>query len=298
MGVGVNAKRLSDTAQAWYGKGDHLEIPNTAATRIWRQGAGPAVVCLHGVPASAYLYRKVLPELAQRGLEGITLDFPGMGFADRPTRFDYSWTGLSAWLEQALNAAGIDNFHLVVHDIGGPIGFDLVRRIPQRIQSLTVLNTLTYVSRFEKPWVMRPFSVPLLGLLWTLQIDSPGIVPFFRWKGVTAGPSYAEIRAYGEILRLTDGGQAFRNIMSGFDTTQAFEDRILPTLRERQFPAQIIWGEQDAELSLETYGADAKQALGLTKEIFVVNGKHFLQETAYVEIAERIAHLVRQGVDI
>ena len=28
----------------------------------------PAVVCVHGVPASAYLYRKVIPELAARGL--------------------------------------------------------------------------------------------------------------------------------------------------------------------------------------------------------------------------------------
>src|ERR1700730_2358947 len=40
------------------------------------------------------------------------------------------------------NAAGIENFHLVVHDIGGPIGFDVIRRVPDRIKSLTVLNTL------------------------------------------------------------------------------------------------------------------------------------------------------------
>ncbi len=57
----------STVLQEWYAKGDFLDVPGTASTRIWRQGAGPTVVCLHGVPTSAYLYRKILPELASRG---------------------------------------------------------------------------------------------------------------------------------------------------------------------------------------------------------------------------------------
>ena len=41
-------------------------------------------MCLHGVPASCFLYRKVLRELAARGLRGIAFDLPGLGLADRP----------------------------------------------------------------------------------------------------------------------------------------------------------------------------------------------------------------------
>ena len=51
------------------------------------------VVCIHGVPASAYLYRKVLPALAARSLRGIAVDVPGLGLAERPEDFDCSWTG-------------------------------------------------------------------------------------------------------------------------------------------------------------------------------------------------------------
>jgi pimeloyl-ACP methyl ester carboxylesterase len=255
-------------------------------------------VCLHGVPTSAYLYRKILPELASRGLEGVALDFPGLGFADRPKDFDYSWTGLSAWLEQALAAANIDSFHLVVHDLGGPIGFDLVRRVPQRILSLTVLNTIVNVSRFSKPRMMRPFTVPGLGRLWVLQMNSPIIFPFFRWKGVLPGPSYAEIRAYGELLVLGDGGRAFQKIMGSFETTREFEERILAPLRDRQFPAQIIWGRHDTELTIESKGSDVKLALDLQTEIHQVEGKHFLQENCAVEIADRIALLVETGKDV
>ena len=295
----VDNKDLSSTVlQDWYEEGRELYIPGTASTRIWRDGTGPTVVCLHGVPTSAYLYRKVLPELASRGLEGVALDFPGLGFADRPADFDYTWTGLSAWLEKALEAAKIDSFHLVVHDLGGPIGFDLVRRVPQRILSLTVLNTLVNASSFTKPLVMRPFSVPGLGRLWVLQMNSPMIFAMFRWKGILPGPSYAEIRAYGELLTLGDGGRAFRKIMSCFETTREFEERILLPLRDRNFPAQIVWGKHDTELPVASMGNDVKRALNLHTDIHEVEGKHFLQENCAVEIAVRIALLVKTGKDV
>lgn len=54
------------------------------------EGDGPPVVCLHGVPASSFLYRKVVPELAARGLRGLAFDLPGLGLAERPQDFDYS----------------------------------------------------------------------------------------------------------------------------------------------------------------------------------------------------------------
>ena len=288
----------SELLQQWHDKGVRLDVPGTAGTRIWRQGEGAAVVCLHGVPSSAYLYRKVLPELASRGFEGIAIDIQGLGFSDRPEDFDYTWTGLSGWLEQALAAAGIEDFHLVVHDLGGPIGFDLVRRVPDRILSLTVLKTITEVSKFKKPFVMRPFEVPVLGRLMVMQMNSPGVVAFFRWKGVKPGPSYAELRVYGELLSHGDGGKAFLQIMGCYETNEEFEARILAPLRDRSFPAQVIWGRDDSELSVDPFGIAVKRALGLETDIHLVEGKHFLQENSPAEIAERVALLVKTGADI
>ena len=73
----------------------------------------PAVVCVHGVPSSAYLYRKVVPELAARGLRGIAIDLPGLGFAERPIDADYTWTGLGRWLLSAIDELRLDRFHLL-----------------------------------------------------------------------------------------------------------------------------------------------------------------------------------------
>jgi pimeloyl-ACP methyl ester carboxylesterase len=108
---------------------------------VLERGDGAPVVCLHGVPASSFLYRKVLTELATRGLRGVAFDFPGLGLAERPSDFDYSWSGLARWTGQAIDALGIDRCHLVVHDIGGPIGFEWAITHPERVSSLTVLNS-------------------------------------------------------------------------------------------------------------------------------------------------------------
>src|SRR5258708_34869362 len=143
----MNATRL---IEEWRRQGRVLEVEG-ANTVLWRMGHGETVICVHGVTAYGVVYRKLLPELASRGLEGVTLDLPGLGLAGRPADFDYSWSGFAAWYLKAIDAAGIRNFHLVVHDIGGPIAFDVIRRVPDRIKSLTVLITLAHVSHVRPP---------------------------------------------------------------------------------------------------------------------------------------------------
>jgi pimeloyl-ACP methyl ester carboxylesterase len=80
---------------------------------------------MHGVPTSSFLYRKVLAGLKRGGLRGVAFDLPGLGLASRPVDFDYSWSGLGAFSASAVDALGLDSFHLVVHDVGGPVGFEL-----------------------------------------------------------------------------------------------------------------------------------------------------------------------------
>ncbi len=97
---------------------------------VREEGSGEPVVCLHGVPMSSFLFRRVLPELAARDLRGVAFDLPGLGFADRGPALDYSWTGLGRFAQAAVDALGLDRFHLVVHDVGGPVGFELAAAMP------------------------------------------------------------------------------------------------------------------------------------------------------------------------
>lgn len=256
-------------------------------------GAGEPVVCLHGVPASSFLYRKLVGELAARGLRGIAFDLPGLGLAERPTDFDYSWTGLGRFALAAVDALGLDRFHLVVHDVGGPIGFELASAIPHRVASLTILNTLVEVDTFRRPWSMQPFAVRGVGPAYLRSLNKPMFRALMRRQGVadTSAVTPAELDAYVDLLRRQDGGAAFLKIMRGFELTRAKRDQYVGVLDSRSFPIQVIWGERDPALRIAKHGEAARRAAGVP-EIIRLPGKHFLQEDQAPAIADQIARFV------
>jgi haloalkane dehalogenase len=259
---------------------------------VREQGEGEPVVCLHGVPASSFLYRKVLPELASRGLRGIAFDFPGLGLAARPDDFDYTWTGLGRFCGEAVDALGLDRFHLVVHDIGGPVGFELAAAMPQRVQSLTILNTLIEVAEFKRPWSMEPFARRGLGEIYLKTLTKPMFAQLMYLQGIgdrKATPK-DEVYAYVDLLKQKDGGKAFLKIMRGFERTPEKQRLYESTVRDVPYPVQIVWGADDPALKVSVHGEQARRATGLA-EIHTVPAKHFLQEDQAPAVAARVAAL-------
>jgi pimeloyl-ACP methyl ester carboxylesterase len=259
---------------------------------VREQGDGPPVLCLHGVPTSSFLYRKLLPRLADQGLRGIALDLPGLGLADRPVDFDYSWSGLATWLGAAVDELGLDRCHLVVHDIGGPIGCEWAIRNPERVQSLTVLNTDLRPATFKRPWVMAPFAVPGIGEAWLRATPRPAFAALFRWQGIAerAAISRTEIYAHHALLHRLDRGRGFLRIMRGFELTPEKDRFLAKGLGERTYPARIVWGERDPALGLG-HMAGVQEILGVEDPV-LLPAKHFLQEDQAPALAYAIADLV------
>jgi haloalkane dehalogenase len=254
------------------------------------QGEGEAVVCIHGVPSSCFLYRKVVAELAARGLRGVAFDLPGLGLADRPARFDYTWTGLGSFCVAAVEALGLERYHLVVHDIGGPVGFELASVMPERVASLTVLNTLVEVDTFKRPWSMEPFARRGIGEVYLRTLTKPAFRLLMRLQAVkdTSAVPKEELDAYVDLLRAGDGGRAFLQIMRGFERTPEKRRLYAGVLRDARYPRQIVWGADDPALKLATEGEAAKRAAGVD-EIHALPAKHFLQEDQAPAIAARVA---------
>lgn len=254
----------------------------------------PAVLCLHGVPASSYLYRKVLPELATHGCRGIAFDLPGLGFADRPPHFDYSWSGLASWAGDLVEALELDAVHLVLHDIGGPVGLLLAAHLGGRVRSVTLLNTIADPTTFAPPLVMRPLMVPVLGRLWLRSAFDTAFVVGMRWQGVAdrAVPK-EELLAYRRQLLAEDGGDAFLKIMRSYEYTEEVAQRMYDGLHEAPH-RQVVWGERDPSLRLRTYGQQARD-LAEVDTIHRLPAKHFLQEDCAPEVAELVAGLVHRA---
>src|SRR5262245_2832266 len=201
---------------------------------VREQGDGAPVVLMHGIPVSSYLYRKVLPLLADRGLRGVAFDLPGLGLADRPADFDYSWTGLGRWTGDAIDALGIDRCHLVLHDVGGPAGMEWAARNRDRVLTLTVLDTPLAVDGFHRVWSMWLASPPVIGRLWVAFTRPPAARWLFYIQGIadrSATPAH-EVDAHIALLRRGDGGRAFQEIVRGFEATAEKESLYLGGLRE------------------------------------------------------------------
>ena len=258
---------------------------------VLEQGHGPPVICLHGVPSSSFLYRKLLPELAGQGLRGVAFDFPGMGLAERPAEFDYSWSGLARWSARAIDALGIDRCHLVAHDIAGPIGFEWAIVHPERVLSLTALNTVVDVAGFRRPWPMHPFSIRIVGEAWLALMRPPAWRWMFRHVGLADSTTMgnAEIDAYLALLKREDGGRAFLRIMRGFELTQTKQTFFYEGLASRPYPAQVVWGQNDPALGDRRRHA-VQNALRVETPI-LLPGRHFLPEDQAAAISAAVAQL-------
>lgn len=262
---------------------------------VLEEGEGPAVLCLHGVPASSFLYRKVLPGLAARGLRGVAPDLPGLGLADRRPDQDQTWTGLGGWAVAAVDALGLDRFHLVVHDLGGPVGFELAAAVPDRVASLSVLDTIVDADGFRRPWTMQPFAVPVLGELWLAGMVKPLFRRLMARQGL-ADPRAVpgdELDAWIDLLKRVDGGKAFLRTMRGFERTAEKQALYRSVVGDDRRPVQVVWGERDPALRLDHQGLQAARAAGLGEhEIVRLPGKHFPQEDCADELAGVVADFV------
>jgi pimeloyl-ACP methyl ester carboxylesterase len=256
------------------------------------EGAGAPVVCMHGVPASSFLYRKMIAELAGLGLRGVAFDLPGMGLAARPPDFDYTWSGLGRFAVAAVDALELERFHLVVHDVGGPVGFELAAEMPERVLSMTLLNTVIEVESFKRPWMMEMYARRGVGELWLAATHNLTFRALMFHAGIVnrrATPP-GELDAYVELLKRVDGGRAFLKVMRGFERTAEKQRLYERVVRDVPYPVQVLWSSRDPALRLAVQGAQAQRATGVT-EIQTVPGKHFPQEDHAGELARCVAAL-------
>jgi len=278
----------------WAARGRAFEAAGVGS-RVWEAGDGEPVLLVHGVPVSAFVYRRVLPELARRGLRAVVPDLPGLGLADRPRRFDYRWSGLAAWLAAAVDSLGLQRFHLVVHDIGGPVALAVAARMPHRIASITLLNTMVRVASFRRPAAMEPFAHPGIGELYLASLYAATFPLMLRAGGGTGRTvPGAELGAHARLLMRGDGGRAFLRIMRGFERTPAYEARIMAALRDRPYPVQVVWGERDPGLRIHRHGEQARAAAQVPR-IHRLAAGHFVQEEAPAGVAARVAALARSA---
>ncbi|MEO0338037.1 MAG: haloalkane dehalogenase, partial [Bacteroidota bacterium] len=102
---------------------------------------GEVVLLLHGQPSWSYLYRKMMPVLADAGYRVIAMDHLGMGRSDKPIDIDdYTYLGHNDRLEQFIQELGVTDINLFVQDWGSLIGLRVAGLNPEWFATIAVGN--------------------------------------------------------------------------------------------------------------------------------------------------------------
>jgi haloalkane dehalogenase len=129
----------------------HWHVADGLRLHYVDEGSGDPVVCFHGEPTWAYLYRRLLPPLVAAGRRVICPDYPGFGRSDKPTeRGWYSYDRHVELVSALLGSLDLSEATVVVQDWGGPIGLRWVVENSGRVARLVILNTGLFTGRVSK----------------------------------------------------------------------------------------------------------------------------------------------------
>jgi haloalkane dehalogenase len=116
-------------------------------------GAGDPIVFQHGNPTSSYLWRNIMPHLAEQG-RCIAIDLIGMGNSDKldnPGPHSYRFVEHREYLDGALEALGVtDKVTWVIHDWGSALGFDWCNRHRDRVKGICYMEGIVRPVTWEE----------------------------------------------------------------------------------------------------------------------------------------------------
>jgi len=143
--------------------GRPVDCAGEGRLHVLDEGEGPTVVMLHGNPTWSFFYRDLVLDL-RRDHRCVVPDHLGCGLSDMPEKGDYTLSGHIRRTVRLLELMEVESFHLVVHDWGGAIGFGVASALPEKIKSISILNT----AAFPFPSIPKRIAlcrVPVLGPL-------------------------------------------------------------------------------------------------------------------------------------
>lgn len=257
----------------------------------------PTLVLLHGYPTSSFMFRHLIPLLADR-FHVVAPDHLGFGLSAAPgvEELDYSFDTLTDVTEALLGELDVDRYAIYVQDYGAPIGWRLALRRPEAITAIVTQNGNGYEEGFV-PSFWEPVSAyqreqnptTEAAIREALSIDA------VRWQYVTGEPDPTlvdpETWRHDHALISRPGNDLIQlALFRDYATNVALYPRLHEYFRTHQPPLLAVWGEGD-----EIFGADGARAFGSDlpdAEIHLLPGGHFLLESAVGRVADLIGEFL------
>lgn len=245
---------------------------------------GELIILLHGFPECWNTWRHQIDPLAQAGFRVCVPNMRGYGKSSKPKEVSrYHLDELITDIEAIRQHYGKDKFHLAGHDWGGAVAWWYALHYEQHLASLCILNLphpLAFLTKLKgsfkqirKSWYIFYFQIPFLpewGMKRFNFASLKTILTHTSNKGSYDAEDFHHLEeAWSEPGALTAMVNYYRAMLRNIRIPEG--DGKIST------PTQILWGEKDLALSLES---------AYESEAYLLNG-HLL---TYPDATHWLAH--------
>ena len=262
--------------------------------KVFYRSAGdpsaPVVLLLHGFPSSSFMFRELIPRLADR-YRVIAPDLPGFGFTEVPAerKYTYTFDALAVTIEAFTQALKLNRYALYVFDYGAPTGFRLAMAHPERVTAIVSQNGNAYEDGLGDAWgpIRKYWAEPTAENRKVIR-DNVLTLEGTRWQythGVAVPESVPpESYTLDEALLERPGN---KDIQLDLFLNYASNVKLYPKFQEyfrKSNPSLLaIWGKNDPffiPAGAEAFRKDIPNA-----QIQFLDTGHFALETHVIEIA-------------
>lgn len=267
----------------------HHRFTTIDGHRIFYREAGPAdaptIVLLHGYPTSSFMFRMLIPQLADR-YHVVAPDHLGFGLSDAPSvdEVDYGFDTLTDITAALLRSLGISRYAIYVQDYGAPIGWRLALRDPEAITAIVSQNGNAYEEGFvddfwDGVWAYTddPNDENERALRHALSREA------IRWQYLTgeSDPTLIdpEVWEHDHAALSRPGNDLVQlRLFRDYVTNRELYPAVQEYFRDSQVPLLAIWGAGDeifGPAGAEAFARDLPNA-----RIELLTGGHFVLESS------------------
>lgn len=216
--------------------------------------ADPLVVLLHGFPEFWYGWHRYIEPLVEAGYRVLVPDQRGYNRSGKPAGVrPYRITELTRDVVALIRSDGCESAHVIGHDWGAFVAWNLALREPERVDRLGIINVphptafrrtlLWNREQLRRSWYAFAFQIPLLPEWAAARND------FALWTRVLTDsvPEGTFDEADLDRYRNAWGRQrAARSMVNWYRAVPRYPR--LPPRESVEAPTLIVWGERDEAL--------------------------------------------------
>ncbi|PPJ31616.1 haloalkane dehalogenase [Nocardia nova] len=253
------------------------------------EGSGPTILFCHGSPTWSFLYRHIVTGLRDR-YRCVAVDYPGFGLSERPSGFGYTVAEHTAVLGEFIDHLRLDDFIVMGHDWGGPIGLGAAVARADRVRGIVVSNTVFWPiealanKAFSAIMSSRPMQRRILEQ--NFLIERVLLSELGRTLSVAEAEHY---RAVQPSAQARCGLAVMPREIRAAAPLLARLSRDVPALLGDK-PTLAVWGMRDMVFRPKACLPRIRAAFADLEIVELPDARHFVQEQAPDAITTAIAN--------